>query len=81
MPASPARAASTAAFSARMLVWKAISSMTLMILEILPLEFLISSMATTIWLSDSSVCAIFRCDSVTRPAAPREFSLFLRAME
>ena len=42
MPASPARAASTAAFSARILVWKAISSMTLMILETLSLEVLIS---------------------------------------
>ena len=30
LPASPARAASTAAFSARMLVWKAMSSMFLM---------------------------------------------------
>jgi PAS domain S-box-containing protein len=52
MPASPARAASTAAFSARMLVWKAISSMTLMILEILSLCVLISPMATTICSSD-----------------------------
>jgi hypothetical protein len=37
-PASPARAASTAALRARMLVWKAISSMTLMILAMLSLE-------------------------------------------
>jgi hypothetical protein len=34
LPASPARAASTAAFSASRLVWKAISSMTLMILAV-----------------------------------------------
>jgi hypothetical protein len=33
MPASPARAASTAALSARMLVWNAISSIVLMILD------------------------------------------------
>src|ERR1035438_6317760 len=41
MPASPARAASTAAFRARILVWNAISSTTLMIFEILLLESLI----------------------------------------
>jgi hypothetical protein len=34
LPASPARAASTAAFKARRLVWNAISSMTLMILAV-----------------------------------------------
>jgi hypothetical protein len=38
MPASPARAASTAALRARMLVWKAISSMVLMILATSSLE-------------------------------------------
>ena len=42
MPASPARAASTAAFNARMLVWNAISSIVLMIL---PTRWLESSMA------------------------------------
>ena len=44
MPASPARAASTAAFSARMLVWNAISSIVRMIFE-------------TFWL-DSWMCFI-----------------------
>ncbi len=43
MPASPARAASTAAFSARMFVWNAISSITRMIFAILPLEALMSA--------------------------------------
>jgi hypothetical protein len=38
MPASPARAASTAALSARMLVWKAISSIVLMIRDTRALE-------------------------------------------
>ena len=77
MPASPARAASTAAFSARMLVWNAISSITLMILAILSLEALISPMATTISSSDWLVAANFCCDCVTRSAAPREFSAVL----
>ena len=35
LPASPALAASTAAFKARILVWKAISSITLIIFDIL----------------------------------------------
>jgi len=38
-PASPARAASTAAFRASRLVWKAISSIVLMILEVSSLAF------------------------------------------
>jgi hypothetical protein len=50
VPALPARAASTAAFSARMLVWKQISLITLMILEILPLCVL--AIAITVWASD-----------------------------
>ena len=45
MPASPARAASTAAFSARMLVWKAISSIVLMIFATSSLDVLMSRMA------------------------------------
>src|ERR1700694_2855428 len=55
--------------------------MTLMILEILSLCVLISPIATTIWSSDRLVCTNFCCDCVTSSAAPREFSLFLRAME
>ena len=45
LPDSPARAASTAAFSARMLVWKAISSMVLMMVAMLSLLVLMSAMA------------------------------------
>ncbi|MNL49786.1 hypothetical protein D3C87_1727440 [compost metagenome] len=45
LPASPARAASTPAFSARRLVWKAISSTTLMILPISPVAPSMRSMA------------------------------------
>ena len=48
LPAVPARAASTAALRARMLVWKAMSSMVLMILPI-SADFLpMSSMASII---------------------------------
>ena len=46
-PASPARAASTPAFSASRLVWKAISSITPMIWLICWAEFSISLMAAT----------------------------------
>jgi len=45
LPASPARAASTLAFKARRLVWKAMSSIMPMMLEIFELEFEIRSMA------------------------------------
>ncbi len=48
LPAEPARAASTAAFSARIFVWKAISSITLMIFEISFDAKLISSIALSI---------------------------------
>ena len=45
LPALPARAASTAAFRARILVWKAMFSMAAMILEISSEELEIFSMA------------------------------------
>ena len=48
LPAVPARAASTAAFSARMLVWKAIFSMVAMILPICSEASAMSAMADTI---------------------------------
>ena len=46
-PCSPARAASTAAFSARMLVWKAMPSITLMISTILWEERVIDPIVST----------------------------------
>jgi methyl-accepting chemotaxis protein len=46
-PCSPARAASTAAFSARILVWKAMPSMTPMMSAILLAELLISPIVPT----------------------------------
>ena len=45
LPCWPARAASTAALSARMFVWNAISSMTLMIFEMFVDETLMASIA------------------------------------
>jgi hypothetical protein len=53
LPASPARAASTPAFRASRLVWKAISSMTPMIWVIWRDEASISPMAATAWLTTS----------------------------
>ena len=52
-PCSPARAASTAAFSARMLVWKAMPSMTLMISLISRELLVISPIRTTTCLTTS----------------------------
>jgi hypothetical protein len=51
MPASPARAASTAAFSARMLVWNAISSIVLMIFDTFALDSRIDAIDCTMSLS------------------------------
>ena len=48
-PCSPARAASTAAFSARMLVWKAMESITPMMSAILWLESVMCCMLATTW--------------------------------
>ena len=51
LPCSPARAASTAALSARILVWKAMPSITLMMSEILRELWLMSFMVSTTWLT------------------------------
>ncbi len=69
MPAAPARAASTAAFSARMLVWNAISSIVLMMRATLLLDSWIDSIETTI--SDSALfeSSTRPCTSVTSTAA------------
>src|SRR5271156_2726308 len=48
LPASPARAASTAALRARRFVWNAISSIVLMILAVLTALFWMSAMAAFI---------------------------------
>ena len=49
LPCSPARAASTAALSARMLVWNAMPSITPMMSAIFRLLTLMSSMVLTTW--------------------------------
>ena len=63
-PADPARAASTAAFRARMLVWKAMFSMVAIIRLICWEASVISFMAETIW----SICPLltFTCSPVRR---------------
>ena len=81
IPASPARAASTAALSARMLVWKAISSITLMIFEILSLEPVISCIDWSISSSVRLPSVMRRSTSAITPAASFEFSAFLRVIE
>ncbi|MCY1377293.1 hypothetical protein D9M69_648580 [compost metagenome] len=55
-PCSPARAASTAAFSARMLVWKAMPSITEMMSEIFWLEVWMAFMLSTTWPTTSPPC-------------------------
>ena len=61
IPASPARAASTAAFNARMLVWNAISSIALMVFATLLPDSLIAAIEPTIWFSaafESVTCRV-----------------------
>ena len=74
LPAEPARAASTAAFSARMLVWKAMFSMVAMILLISWETLTMSSMAETI----CPICSSLRltCSPVRRALAWAEAALF-----
>ncbi|MPN27554.1 hypothetical protein SDC9_174988 [bioreactor metagenome] len=65
-PCSPARAASTAAFSARMLVWKAMESITPMMSAILRDEALMDSMVCTTWPTTSPPrTATFEADSAS----------------
>ncbi len=60
-PCSPARAASTAAFRARMLVWKAMPSITPMISAMRRLLWWMSSMVDTTWVTTSPPrCATLR---------------------
>ena len=81
IPASPALAASTAAFKARIFVWNAISSITLMILEIFWLAVFNSSMAATVPSSELLASANSVCRRPINSTAARVFSVFLRAME
>ncbi len=73
-PASPARAASTAAFKAKRFVWKAMSSMVLMILEVSSDEFLISSIALVIRFMAETPLSTNGRDSFMAISAWLEFS-------
>ena len=55
-PCSPARAASTAALSARILVWKAMPSMTLMMSAIFLDEVSMPLIVVTTWFTTSPPC-------------------------
>ncbi len=69
LPASPARAASTPAFSASRLVWKAISSMTPMMLLISREDFSIWPMASTALRTILPECSAPRFVCATSPPA------------
>ena len=71
-PCSPARAASTAAFSASRLVWKAIESMTSMMLVILRLDVVMSFMASMVSRMTALPCSALRSVSAERRAAALE---------
>ena len=80
-PASPARAASTAAFSARRFVWNAISSITRMMLAILSLEVRMPSIApTSSFMREAPASASPRARSAM-PAALVEFCAVRPTME
>ena len=81
MPAEPARAASTAAFSERMLVWNAISSIVLMMCATRRLDSLIAVIASTVSASaawDWSTCF---ATALTSRAACEAFSTLLRVID
>ncbi len=81
LPASPARAASTAAFNASKFVWNAISSITLMILAVWAADFSMSEIAADIrciaWLPRSAAC----CASEEMALACAAVSALFRVME
>ncbi|MNZ95089.1 hypothetical protein D3C78_1142210 [compost metagenome] len=74
LPASPARAASTPAFSARRLVWKAISSITPMIREISAEDCAMPSMEFTACCTTSPDLPASSQAWLTAPAACAAFS-------
>ena len=75
-PCSPARAASTAAFKARMLVWNAMPSMTLMISAIFLDEASMSAMVLTTRPTTSPPCAATPAAFNTRRLAWSALSAF-----
>jgi hypothetical protein len=76
MPAAPARAASTAALSARMLVWNAISSIVLMIRPTRSLDSRMPLMPVSISFSAAFESATVRSTRCIRAAASFEFCAF-----
>ena len=80
-PCSPARAASTAAFSARMLVWKAIPSITLMMSAILRLLSLMPFMVSTTSATTSPPCCATVDALMASWLAVRALSAFWRTVE
>ena len=79
-PCSPARAASTAALSARMLVWNAMLSMTPMMSLILRLDAEMSFMVATTSLTTSPPRAATVLAEPARRAASRAVSALLRTV-
>jgi hypothetical protein len=79
-PCSPARAASTAAFSARMLVWKAIESITPMMSEIFFELAWISPMVTTTSFTTWPPLTTPAFEVLARSLAWRAFSAFWRTV-
>ena len=76
-PCSPARAASTAAFSARMLVWKAIPSITAMISDMRPaLRSIASTECTACSITPLPCSTAWRTWAVQRSAATAVSALF-----
>ncbi len=80
LPASPARAASTAAFRASRLVWKEISSMVLTIFWVCSLAVVISCMERSSSSISPSAVATTSLVSCIRPSAWRACSAFWRVM-
>ncbi|MPN44504.1 hypothetical protein SDC9_192069 [bioreactor metagenome] len=76
LPASPARAASTAALSARILVWKAMSSMTLIILLISADEPAMASIAASMLSMCPPPCSTSSCARWESAVASRAFWAF-----
>ncbi|VWC38335.1 hypothetical protein BUB20358_06787 [Burkholderia ubonensis] len=79
-PCSPARAASTAAFSARMLVWNAMPSIVPMMSTTLPELVAMSCIVSTTWPTTSPPC-VAMSDALTASwLAWRAFSAFCRTV-
>ncbi|MCW0416594.1 hypothetical protein NB689_002348 [Xanthomonas sacchari] len=80
-PCSPARAASTAALSARMLVWKAMPSMTLMMSAILRDEASMPFIFSETWLASAPPCEATEAAPAASWLAWRACSAFCLTVE